>query len=76
MLKLFSKIVGHMQLKLFFLSLYLFYHKMKISNKKKMKHTHTFSFYYILLTHPTIIFLQIIKIQNNSNTHTLNIYNL
>jgi len=49
---------------------------MKISNNKKMKDTHTFSFYYILLTHPTIIFLQITKIQNNSNTHTLNIYNL
>jgi hypothetical protein len=43
---------------------------------RKYKHTHTHSFYYILLTTQQLHFLHITKIQNDSNTHTIKIYNL
>jgi hypothetical protein len=43
---------------------------LSIQKTCKKIQTHTpILFYYILLTHPTITFIQIIKIQNNLNTH-------
>lgn len=49
-------------------TLLLFFVFLVLSIKKHLrKCKHTLFCYYILLTHPTITFLQITKIQNNSN---------
>jgi hypothetical protein len=63
-----------MQWKTFY-SFCLFYFKHLKTYTKIQTHTYTHLFYYILLTHPTITFLQITEIKNNSN-NKLNIYNL